>query len=154
MSDNLVDFMLKLLASEIDAVRKYVMYSCILLDQGYTSIAEVFLEESKDEVDHVKKLQGRLLFMDAAPGYDALPAVIAHKDVASIIDEMLSAEEEAIDMYHEAIKRASELGDYGNVVFFQEILTTEEGHLEWLRTQQYMVKTLGLDGYLQATHKS
>lgn len=149
--DNLAVYMLKLLASEVDAVRKYTMYHCVLVDQGYLKTAEVFSKEISEELGHMKKLQERLLFMNEIPGYGELAEVVAHSDVAAIIEEMLESEEEAIDMYREAIRMSINLGDYGNVTFFQSILAEEEGHYEWLKTQKQMIERLGVEGYLQVS---
>lgn len=153
MGNDLVDFMLKILASEVDAVRKYTMYHCVLADQGYIKTAEVFLKEAQEERGHMQKLQERLLFMDAIPGYEELPAITARKDVSDIVSEMIAAEEEAIDMYYEAIKKSIDMGDHGNVIFFQKILTDEEEHYQWLKTQQQMINLLGSEGYLQVVGK-
>uniref|UniRef100_A0A2C9LQD8 Aminoacyl-transfer RNA synthetases class-II family profile domain-containing protein n=1 Tax=Biomphalaria glabrata TaxID=6526 RepID=A0A2C9LQD8_BIOGL len=58
-------------------------------------------------------------------------------------------EEESIDMYYKAIKIASNMDDYGNVVFFQQILSEEESHLQWIKSQIQILNLIGPSGYLQ-----
>uniref|UniRef100_A0A2C9M1X0 OBG-type G domain-containing protein n=1 Tax=Biomphalaria glabrata TaxID=6526 RepID=A0A2C9M1X0_BIOGL len=138
-----------LVTLEVDATRKYLMYYCILMNEGYAKTAKVFLNEANDEFGHIQKLQNRILFIERSPGYDSIDAFVGKKDIEMIIADMIFSEETAMQAYEEAIVIAEKIGDHGSVAFFEQILSDEESHLQWLRSQRDIIDSIGAAAYLQ-----
>jgi bacterioferritin len=61
----------------------------------------------------------------------------------------MAAEKEAIDLYREARAYCEKVGDYVSKNIFEELLTDEEGHLDFLETQLDLLERLGPERYAQ-----
>lgn len=72
--------------------------------------------------------------------------------IGETVPEMFAAdlalEQEAIPRLNDAIALCVAEGDNGTRHLLEEILTSEEEHLDWLETQQRLVSQLGEVAYL------
>ena len=53
-------------------------------------------------------------------------------------------------MLRAAIAHAESVGDYVSRELFEEILESEEEHIDWLETQLELIGKVGLPNYLQS----
>ena len=49
---------------------------------------------------------------------------------------------------NKAIELVREAGDNGTRALLEEILTSEEEHIEWLEAQHTLIEQMGLENYL------
>ncbi|MCY1358034.1 Bacterioferritin [compost metagenome] len=68
--------------------------------------------------------------------------------------EMLSSdlklELQAVPDLKAAIAYCESVGDYGSRELLEEILESEEEHIDWLETQLGLIEKVGLENYLQS----
>jgi bacterioferritin len=62
----------------------------------------------------------------------------------------LDLEREAVPLLREAIAHCESVGDYVSRELFEEILESEEEHIDWLETQLELVARVGIQNYLQS----
>ena len=55
-----------------------------------------------------------------------------------------------IPLLKNAISLCEELQDFVSRDLFESILCYEEDHIDWIETQQYQIKHLGIENYLQS----
>ena len=56
---------------------------------------------------------------------------------------------DATPVLREAIVYAESIGDFVSRELFEEILESEEEHIDWLETQLELINKVGLENYLQ-----
>ncbi|MER8149819.1 ferritin-like domain-containing protein, partial [Acinetobacter baumannii] len=62
----------------------------------------------------------------------------------------LKLENEAIPLLREAIAHCEHVKDYVTRDLLEDILESEEEHLDWLETQLELIDKIGLQNYLQS----
>jgi bacterioferritin len=62
----------------------------------------------------------------------------------------LKLEMEAIPLLREAIAHCESVADFGTRELLVSILKAEEGHVDWIETQQGLIERTGLSNYLQS----
>ena len=67
-----------------------------------------------------------------------------------MLESDLALELDAIPDLQEGIKYCESVGDYVTRDLFQDILNSEEEHVDWLETQLGLIEKMGLQNYHQA----
>ncbi|MNT95024.1 Bacterioferritin [compost metagenome] len=62
----------------------------------------------------------------------------------------LKLEQQAVPDLKAAIAYCESVGDYGSRELLEEILESEEEHIDWLETQLGLIEKVGLENYLQS----
>jgi len=62
----------------------------------------------------------------------------------------LELEMEAVPVLREAIGYCEQVGDFVTRELFEEILNSEEEHIDWLETQLQLIEKVGLKNYQQS----
>lgn len=140
--------LLSLIQDEMYAVQVYSMHEAIVDGRGFTKLSKKFSEEVREELGHAFVLMERMLVFDSIPQYPATKQVPDDIDIKSIIERQLSLEEDALKAYREAIDVAIEAKDVGTRLILEDILSDEEGHYDWLKTQLERIEDVGIGNYL------
>ncbi len=78
--------------------------------------------------------------------------------VGESVDEQLNLdlklEMEAVQVLRKAITHCSTVGDDTTRQKLEEIMKSEEGHIDWLETQKEIIDQVGLENYLSEQVKS
>jgi bacterioferritin len=69
--------------------------------------------------------------------------------VEEVLQADLELEHEAIALLKDAIQHCEAVRDYASRDLFAEILSAEEEHVDFIETQQDMIKLMGLGNYVQ-----
>jgi bacterioferritin len=120
---------------------------------GLTRLNDVEYHESIDEMKHADKYIERILFLEGIPNLQDLGRLRIGEDVPEMLQSDLALELEGAKDLREAIAYADKVHDYVSRDMMIEILTEEEGHIDWLETELDLVNKLGLQNYLQSQLK-
>jgi bacterioferritin len=69
--------------------------------------------------------------------------------VREVIESDLAAEYEARNLYAEAAEYCQSIGDRVSKILFEELMADEEGHIDFLETQQTLIEQIGIELYSQ-----
>ena len=122
----------------------------MLENWGFDRLAKHEREESIDEMKHADDLIGRILFLDGLPNLQDLGKLYIGEDVPELFSCDLKLEMEAIPLLREAIAHCESVADFGTRELLVSILKAEEGHVDWIETQQGLIERTGLSNYLQS----
>jgi bacterioferritin len=97
---------------------------------------------------HADELIERILFLEGVPNLQRLGKVRVGETVPEQFKLDLALEKEAVKRLNEAIALATEVGDNGSRELLEDILTSEEEHIDWLEAQIELLKQVGEQNYL------
>lgn len=137
------------LRSELTAVSQYWLHYRMLDDWGLNDLADKWRAESIEEMEHADKFITRILFLEGFPNLQVLDPLRIGQSVKEILECDLAAEIEARALYQEAATYCSSVKDYPSRDLFKELMTDEEGHIDFLETQLDLISKLGVELYSQ-----
>jgi len=135
------------LRSELTAVSQYWLHYRMQEDWGLGHMAKKSREESIEEMNHADTLITRILFLGGHPNLQKLDPLRIGQTPKETLECDLAAEHGARTLYMEARKYCEEVGDFVTKNIFEQLLTDEEGHIDFLETQLDLVATLGEEKY-------
>jgi bacterioferritin len=102
---------------------------------------------------HADKLIERIFFLEGFPAMQQLNRLRIGETVEEVLKADLDLEFEAVALLKDAIQHCEAVRDYGSRELFEEILVAEEEHIDFIETQQEMIKQMGLGNYIQLQAK-
>ena len=144
-----IDYLNRGLRSELTAINQYWIHYRMLDDWGYRDLAKKWRKESIEEMQHADKFTVRIIFLEGFPNMQVLDPLHIGQNVKEVLECDLAAEVSARALYQEAAAYCSSVKDFPSRDLFEELMTDEEGHIDFLETQLDLVKKLGLELYSQ-----
>src|ERR1043165_7852002 len=137
------------LRNELTAINQYFLHARMFDNWGYTRLGEHERKESIDEMKHADRLIERILFLDGLPNLQDLDKLLIGESVKEALECDLMLEQRARPMLLDAIAHCESVGDYVSRELFEDILESEEEHIDFLETQLRVMNDVGLPNYLQ-----
>ena len=148
-----IEFLNKALTNELTAINQYWLHYRVLDDWGVHKLAQYERHESIDEMKHADQLAERVLFLNGLPNFQAIHKLKVGETVEEILKADLEMEEEAIPLLREAAEYCQSVKDFVSGQLFEDILASEEEHVDFLETQFDMIERMGLENYVQLQSK-
>ncbi|MCY4641841.1 MAG: bacterioferritin [Gammaproteobacteria bacterium] len=145
----IVSYLNRVLKNELTAINQYFLHAKVFRDWGLHRIAEHERAESIDEMKHADQLIERILFLEGLPNMQDIGKLYVGENPKEILECDLRLEMEAIPVLRESISYSESISDFVSRELFEEILESEEGHVDWLETQLDLIGKVGIENYLQ-----
>jgi bacterioferritin len=147
--DRVLDFLNRSLRSELTAINQYWLHYRILDNWGYKELAKKWRAESIEEMEHADKIVARILFLEGFPNMQVLDALRIGQTIEEILSCDLASETDARALYTEAAAHCLSVRDYVSEQLFDGLLKDEEEHIDFLETQQELIRQIGVQLYAQ-----
>ena len=145
-----IQYLNKILGNELVAINQYFLHSRMYKNWGLKALADHEYKESIDEMKHADKLTERILFLEGLPNFQDLGKLLIGENTQEVLKCDLQLEMKAIPDLRDAIAHCESVRDYISRELFEDILESEEEHVDWLETQLELIEKLGIQNYLQS----
>ena len=144
----IIELLNDVLTAELTAINQYFGHAKLQQNWGYLKLAEHSRDESIDEMKHADTIIERILYLDGMPNLQRLGPVRLGEDPVEQLRLDLEVEVEAVDRFNRGIALCVQHGDNGTRDMLEEMLRSEEEHVDWIETQLRLVEHLGEPLYL------
>ena len=139
-----------ILTNELTAINQYFLHARVLKDWGFLALADYVYKESIGEMNHADWLIERILFLEGLPNVQNMHKIKTGENIDEIFTHDLAVELKNQHDLGEAIKVCERVGDFVSRDLLRRIMDDTEEHVDWIETQQNLIKQVGVQGYLQA----
>jgi len=145
-----IEYLNAVLTNELTAINQYFLHARMFKNWGYAKLNDKEFHESVDEMKHADMLIERILFLEGLPNLQQLNKLKIGENVKECLGGDLQLEMEARVVLMEAIAYCERSADFVSRELFEDILESEEEHIDWLETQLSLIGEVGLQNYLQS----
>ena len=120
------------LSREFQAIVRYTQFAASVHGPFRPQIAELFRAEINDELTHVHFLADKVAALGGEPT-TFVPPVETSQDVHEMLEMVMAAEREDVEIYTRRAKQAEAAGQVGLKVQLENMVLDETRHLEEVR---------------------
>jgi bacterioferritin len=136
------------LTAELTAINQYFIHARMCENWGYQRLWEKLRSESLGEMHHADNLIERILYLEGVPNMQRLAKVNVGETVPEQLRLDRDLERAAIKKLNDGIELCRGLGDNGSRDLLEDILKSEEDHLNWIESQLTLIEQMGEAHYL------
>ena len=145
-----IEHLNRVLRNELSAINQYFLHSRKFKDWGLKDQAEDEFHVSGDEMRDGDALVERILFLEGLPNMQDIGKLRIGEHTREMLECDLALEMQAIPDLREAIAHCESVQDYVSRDLFDQILDSEEDHVDWLETQIDLIDRVGIENYQQS----
>ena len=147
VDSKIIEYLNAALRSELTAVSQYWLHYRLQEDWGYGHIADKSRAESIEEMHHADRLIQRIIFLEGHPNLQKLDPLRIGQNLKETMEADLAGEHDARNLYIEARDHCESVGDYVSKILFEDLISDEEGHIDFLETQLELYDQIGAQNY-------
>jgi bacterioferritin len=145
---DVIEVLNEILTAELTAVNQYFVHAKMCENWGYARLQERLRAESIDEMKHADALIERILYLEGVPNVQRLNKINVGETVPEQLKSDHAMEKDAVERFNRGVELCRGRGDNGSRHLLEEMLKSEEAHLDWIEAQMAQIAQVGEANYL------
>ena len=129
-------------------INQYFVQAEMCKNWGVERIYERFLANSLEEMQDAQHLIAHILYLEGIPNLQRLNQVMVGESVREDLELDLQSEQGAVEALTEAIAHCASVSDFTTRGILEQMVRSEEEHVDWIETQLETINIVGIDLYL------
>jgi len=146
--EGVVDRLNMALTIELTAVNQYFLAAEQCANWGFPGLRRQFRSMSMEEMKDVERLVKHILYLEGLPNLQRLNQILVGEGVPELLEAGLTLEHGAVDHLRESIAHCAQVSDFNTRALFEEMIHSEEEHVDHFETQLHAIEAVGLERYL------
>jgi bacterioferritin len=146
--EGVLDRLNAVLTVELTAINQYFLHAEICRQWGYERLHAFFSKSSFAEMKDTQELIAHILYLEGMPNMMRMNQVLVGETVLEHLELNLQLERTAVETLREAITHCRNVEDYTTRKMFEEMIASEESHVDWIENQLETIRQIGLEHYL------
>ena len=143
-----VDRLNAMLTIELTAINQYFVQAEVCRNWGYERLYERFHHSSLEEMKDTQAIVAHILYLEGVPNMQRMEQVMVGETVLEHLQLNLELEHRAVETLREAISHCRDVEDYTTRKMFEDMIASEETHIDWIENQLEAIRQVGLELYL------
>lgn len=140
----------KMLKLELTSINQYFLHARMFSNWGLEGLNEKAYKKSIKDMKQADDLINRILFLDGLPNLQDLGKLKIGEHTEEMLACDMSVQLEQIKQLKDSIAVCESEKDFVSRELLEDILGYEEGYVDWIESQQYLISNAGVENYLQS----
>ena len=140
----------EILTFELTSINQYFLHARMFKNWGLEKLNCAAYKKSIKDMKQADQIIERILFLEGLPNLQMLGKLMIGEETAEMLSCDMAFQNSQIPLLKNSIALCEQLQDFVSHNLLKSILNYEEDHIDWIETQQYQIKHLGIEKYLQS----